>query len=70
MPDVDDVRIDRWALPAELRKRPDADRIQGQKVLSGRWGAITDPYWDNCVIAVPYRHIDGSDDQDWMRPHA
>lgn len=44
-----------WATPAELRKRPDADRIDGYKVMSGRPAPITDRYWDACVIEVAYR---------------
>lgn len=46
-----------WATPADLRWLPPADveRIEGQKILSGRWLPITDKYWDTCVIAVRWR---------------
>lgn len=38
-----------------LRQREDADAIECQAVLSGRWKPLSNPYWDDCVIAVPWR---------------
>ena len=44
-----------WETPAVLRQREDAAAIECVQVLSGRWKPLADPYWDTCVIKVPFR---------------
>lgn len=45
---------DQWDTPEALRRRPDYAQLWGMKVMSGKWAPITDAYWDDCVIAVPF----------------
>lgn len=47
-------RPDAWATPAELRERPDAANIVCMAILSGRWKPLSDRYWNDCVIKVPF----------------
>lgn len=48
-----------WAKVPELRARSDAELIEIQAVMSGRWKPLADPYFDDCVIPVPWRGGDG-----------
>jgi hypothetical protein len=45
----------KWSKPTTLRAMSYAYQIECQNVLSGRWRPLSDPYWDDCVIEVPWR---------------